>query len=95
MRTEHTSTAVRMAAAGVGVVAVPTHVVRGGIGEDCVLLSVDPAWKRALTVFSRVELVGAAAAFTELLRASAPYGTSTLSPVRPNADRDCRAEVVG
>ncbi|MEU3504528.1 LysR family transcriptional regulator [Streptomyces hundungensis] len=95
VRTEHTSTAVRMAAAGVGVVAVPTHVVRGGIGEDCVLLSVDPAWKRALTVFSRVELVGAAAAFTELLRASAPYGTSTLSPVRPNADRDCRAEVVG
>ncbi|MFD9823697.1 LysR family transcriptional regulator substrate-binding protein, partial [Streptomyces violascens] len=94
VRTEHTSTAVRMAAAGVGVVAVPTHVVRGGIGEDCVLLSVDPAWKRALTVFSRVELAGAAAAFTELLRRSAPYGTGNISPVRPNADRDCPAEVV-
>ncbi|MCT9093432.1 LysR family transcriptional regulator [Streptomyces sp. ASQP_92] len=95
VRTEHTSTAVRMAAAGVGVVAVPAHVVRGGVGEDCVLLSVEPAWKRALTVFSRVELVGAAAAFTELLRASAPYGTGGLSPVRPNADRGCPAEVVG
>ncbi|MFJ8312793.1 MULTISPECIES: LysR substrate-binding domain-containing protein [unclassified Streptomyces] len=94
VRTEHTSTAVRMAAAGVGVVAVPTHAVRGGIGEDCVLLSVDPEWRRALTVFSRVELTGAAAAFAELLRRSAPYGSSGLSPVRPNADRDRAAEVV-
>ncbi|MFF4188693.1 LysR substrate-binding domain-containing protein [Streptomyces sp. NPDC001691] len=94
VRTEHTSTAVRMAAAGVGVVAVPTHVVRGGIGEDCVLLRVEPSWKRPLTVFSRVELVGAAASFTELLRGSAPYGRREPSPVRPNADRGCPAEVV-
>ncbi|MFE9115974.1 LysR family transcriptional regulator [Streptomyces sp. NPDC007172] len=94
VRTEHTSTAVRMAAAGVGVVAVPTHAVRGGIGEDCVLLPVDSSWRRALTVFSRVELAGAAAAFTELLRRSAPYGSRGLSPVRPNADRDGPVEVV-
>ncbi|MFD7540032.1 LysR family transcriptional regulator [Streptomyces sp. NPDC059819] len=94
VRTEHTSTAVRMAAAGVGVVAVPTHAVRGGIGEDCVLLPVDSSWRRPLTVFSRVELAGAAAAFTELLRRAAPYGRRGLSPVRPNADRDGPAEVV-
>ncbi|MFD9484837.1 LysR substrate-binding domain-containing protein [Streptomyces sp. NPDC059991] len=94
LRTEHTSTAVRMAAAGVGVVAAPSHVVRGGIGEDCVVLPVDPPWKRALAVFSRVELTGAAAAFAELLRRSAPYGGKGVSPVRPNADRDCEAPVV-
>lgn len=95
LRTEHTSTAVRMAAAGVGVVAAPSHVVRGGIGEDCVVLPVDPPWKRALAVFARVELTGAAAAFAELLRRSAPYGGEGVSPVRPNADRDCEASVVG
>ncbi|MEU3375399.1 LysR family transcriptional regulator [Streptomyces sp. NPDC006711] len=93
-RTEHTSTAVRMAAAGVGVVAVPTHVVRGGIGQDCVLLTVEPAWKRALTVFSRVELAGAAAAFTDLLRASASCGAGGLSPAGPNTGRPCDAEAV-
>ncbi len=43
LRTEHTSTAVRMAAAGVGVVMAPAHMVRGAVGEDCVLLSLDPS----------------------------------------------------
>lgn len=81
LRTEHTSTAVRMAAAGVGIVAAPSHVVRGGIGEDCVVLPVDPPWSRALAVFSRVELTGAAAAFTGLLRGSAPYGGKDVAPV--------------
>ncbi|MFG3282327.1 LysR substrate-binding domain-containing protein [Streptomyces sp. NPDC048111] len=95
VRTEHTSTAVRMAAAGVGVVAVPTHAVRGGIGEDCVLLSVDASWKRPLTVFSRVELAGAAAAFTELLRGSAPYGTAAPAPDEPTGGYDRRAPSPG
>ncbi|MFC8533240.1 LysR substrate-binding domain-containing protein [Streptomyces sp. NPDC057249] len=67
VRTEHTSTAVRMAAAGVGVATAPAHVVRGAVGEDCALLTVDPAWRRELAVFSRVPLTGAAAAFTDLL----------------------------
>ncbi|MFC8429006.1 LysR substrate-binding domain-containing protein [Streptomyces sp. NPDC057253] len=65
--TEHTSTAVRMAAAGVGVCAAPSHIVRSAVGEDCVVLSHDPAWKRPMTVFARVPLTGAAEAFTDLL----------------------------
>ncbi|MEV0091450.1 LysR family transcriptional regulator [Streptomyces sp. NPDC050738] len=80
VRTEHTSTAVRMAAAGVGIVCAPLHVVRGAIGEDCVALPLDPGWRRALAVFSRVELTGAAAAFAEMLRDSQP------SPVRTHDD---------
>lgn len=74
VRTEHTSTAVRMAAAGVGIATAPAHVVRGAVGEDCAVLTVDPPWSRPLAVFSRVELTGAAAAFTELLAASRPPG---------------------
>ncbi|MEV3854850.1 LysR substrate-binding domain-containing protein [Streptomyces sp. NPDC050095] len=81
--TEHTSTAVRMAAAGVGVCAAPAHIVTGAVGEDCVVLSVEPPWRRSPTVLSRVERVGAAAAFVELLRRSGPYGASPSSPVRP------------
>ncbi|MEU9299615.1 LysR family transcriptional regulator [Streptomyces sp. NPDC048269] len=67
LRTEHTSTAVRMAAAGVGIVMAPAHMVRGAVGEDCVLLSLDPPWHRPLAVFSRVPLTGAAAAFADLV----------------------------
>ncbi|MGQ4487993.1 LysR substrate-binding domain-containing protein [Streptomyces sp. SAS_281] len=77
VRTEHTSTAVRMAAAGVGVATAPAHVVRGAVGEDCALLTVDPAWRRELAAFSRVPLTGAAAAFTDLLAASWPPGPRT------------------
>ncbi|KIF70974.1 LysR family transcriptional regulator [Streptomyces sp. AcH 505] len=65
--TEHSSTAVRMAAAGVGIATAPSHVVRGAVGEDCVILQVDPEWRRPVTAFSRVELTGAAAAFVDLL----------------------------
>ncbi|WP_093798444.1 LysR family transcriptional regulator [Streptomyces sp. Wb2n-11] len=82
VRTEHTSTAVRMAAAGVGVATAPSHVVRGAVGEDCVVLPADPPWRRALTVFSRVELTGAAAAFAGLLCASWPYGKPLAPPGR-------------
>lgn len=66
MRTEHTSTAVRMAAAGVGIVVAPAHMVRGAVGEDCALLSLEPSWHRPLALFSRVPLTGAAAAFAQL-----------------------------
>ncbi|MER7170315.1 LysR family transcriptional regulator [Streptomyces mesophilus] len=61
--TEHTSTAVRMAAAGVGIAAAPAHVVRGAVGEDCAVLSVEPAWRRELTVFTRSEPAGVLGAF--------------------------------
>ncbi|MFF5016307.1 LysR family transcriptional regulator [Streptomyces sp. NPDC001165] len=70
--TEHTSTAVRMAAAGVGVCVAPAYVVRGAVGEDCVVLTPDPAWKRALTVYARVPPTGAAEAFVDLLRTTWP-----------------------
>ncbi|WP_256987907.1 LysR family transcriptional regulator, partial [Streptomyces sp. BR123] len=69
LRTEHTSTAVRMAAAGTGVVMAPAHTARGALGEDCALLSFDPPWHRPLAVFSRVPLTGAAEAFAGLLAA--------------------------
>ncbi|MFC0599093.1 LysR family transcriptional regulator [Streptomyces palmae] len=65
VRTEHSSTAVRMAAVGAGIVASPTHVAAG---VDCATVPLDPPWRRELTAFSRVELTGAAAAFVELLR---------------------------
>jgi len=70
--TEHTSTAVRMAAAGVGVCVAPSHIVRGAVGEDCAVLSHDPPWSRGMTVFARVPPAGAAEAFVDLLRAAWP-----------------------
>lgn len=70
--TEHTSTAVRMAAAGVGVCLAPSHIVRGAVGEDCAVLSHAPSWTRETTVFARVPPTGAAEAFVELLRATWP-----------------------
>ncbi|WND17456.1 LysR family transcriptional regulator [Streptomyces violaceus] len=86
--TEHSSTAVRMAAAGVGVCAVPSHLVRDAVGEDCAVLSHDPPWKRTLTVFSRVAPTGAAAAFIDLLRSAWPYpGVASAAPLR--AYEDC------
>ncbi len=86
--TEHSSTAVRMAAAGVGVCAVPSHLVRDAVGEDCAVLSHDPPWKRTLTVFARVAPTGAAAAFIDLLRSAWPYpGVAPAAPLR--AYEDC------
>ncbi|MGW1406583.1 LysR family transcriptional regulator [Streptomyces sp. NPDC002403] len=84
VRTEHTSTAVRMAAAGVGVATAPAHVVRGAVGEDCAVLAVEPPWRRRLAVFSRVELTGAAAAFTDLLGASWPLRPRTPADRAPD-----------
>ncbi|MEV5319502.1 LysR family transcriptional regulator [Streptomyces sp. NPDC052687] len=77
--TEHSSTAVRMAAAGAGVCAVPSHVVRGAVGEDCVVLSHEPPWKRPLSLFSRVPPTGVTETFTDLLRARLP----AEAPVTP------------
>ncbi|MFI1971442.1 LysR family transcriptional regulator [Streptomyces cinnamoneus] len=75
LETEHSSTAVRMAAAGVGIVAAPTHLARTTQGT--VAVRVEPAWQREQTAFSRVELAGAAAAFVRLceqLAFGAPAG---------------------
>ncbi|AJT63675.1 hypothetical protein T261_1990 [Streptomyces lydicus] len=65
VRTQHSSTAVRMAAAGVGVLLTAAHELTG---LDCAQVPTDPPWRRDITVFSRVELTGAAAEFTQLLR---------------------------
>ncbi|MEU5391076.1 LysR family transcriptional regulator [Streptomyces tibetensis] len=76
--TEHTSTAVRMAAAGVGVCAAPAHLAREAVGEGCVVLTPDPAWRRTLTVFSRLPPTGAAERFVDLLRTSWPRPRAPL-----------------
>ncbi|MFH8633948.1 LysR family transcriptional regulator [Streptomyces lydicus] len=65
VRTQHSSTAVRMASAGVGVLLTAAHELTG---LDCAAVPTDPPWRRDITVFSRLELTGAAAEFTELLR---------------------------
>ncbi|MFE1884073.1 LysR family transcriptional regulator [Streptomyces diastatochromogenes] len=91
--TEHTSTAVRMAAAGVGVCVAPAHVVRGAVGEDCVVLTPDPAWKRALTIYARVPPTGAAEAFVDLLRATWP--SLGAAAVREYEECDLPAARVG
>lgn len=82
--TEHTSTAVRMAAAGVGVCTAPSHIVGGAVGEDCVVLSPDPPWARALTVFARVPPTGAAEAFVDLLRETWPLPGAPAAPTGPH-----------
>ncbi|WDV55267.1 LysR family transcriptional regulator [Streptomyces coeruleorubidus] len=86
--TEHSSTAVRMAAAGVGVCAVPSHLVRDAVGDGCVVLTPDPAWKRTLTVFSRLPPTGAAEAFVNLLQSAWPH--QRVAPAAPlRAYEDC------
>jgi DNA-binding transcriptional LysR family regulator len=65
VHTEHTSTAVRMAAAGVGVVAVPSYAAAPGSAT----VRLDPPWRRGLFVFARAPLTGAGAAFAEMLAA--------------------------
>lgn len=78
VRTEHTSTAVRMAAAGVGVVAVPSYAAPPGAAS----VRLDPPWRRGLFVIARVPLGGAGADFTELLAAH-PY--EPYAPSEPSA----------
>ncbi|WP_310723259.1 LysR family transcriptional regulator [Streptomyces sp. N2A] len=72
VRTQHTSTAVRMASAGVGVLLTAAHELTG---LDCASVPTDPPWRRDITVFSRVQLTGAAAEFTEILRTTGPAAT--------------------
>ncbi|MEU5585449.1 LysR family transcriptional regulator [Streptomyces chrestomyceticus] len=64
VRTQHTSTAVRMAAAGVGVLITAAHELTG---LDCTAVPTDPPWRREITAFSRVPPTGAAARFVTLL----------------------------
>lgn len=85
--TEHTSTAVRMAAAGVGVCTAPSYIVRGAVGEDCVVLTPDPPWKRDLAVFSRVPPLGVAEAFVDLVSATWPARPAPAPPGRPDGAR--------
>ncbi|MFD7504809.1 LysR family transcriptional regulator [Streptomyces sp. NPDC059850] len=62
--TEHSSTAVAMAAAGLGILIAPAHAAAR---HTCATIPLDPPWRRELTAFSRVPLTGATAAFTTLL----------------------------
>ncbi|MFD4000458.1 hypothetical protein [Streptomyces rubiginosohelvolus] len=58
------------------------------------MLGVDPPWLRALGVFSRVALTGAAAAFTQLLGALPTAGIRPVRPGEPSPERpyaDCGA----
>ncbi|WP_058042363.1 LysR family transcriptional regulator [Streptomyces roseifaciens] len=71
--TEHSSTAVRMAVSGLGLVAAPVHMARDVPGA--VTVPVDPRWRREQTAFARVELTGTTAAFVELCRELAFPGT--------------------
>ncbi|WP_312018472.1 LysR family transcriptional regulator [Streptomyces sp. I05A-00742] len=66
MEVQHASTAVRMAVAGVGILACSADVARATVGA--VTVPVDPAWRREHTAFSRVELTGAAVRFVEMCR---------------------------
>ncbi|NJQ01047.1 LysR family transcriptional regulator [Streptomyces sp. PLAI1-29] len=87
VRTRHTSAAVRMAAAGAGIAVAPTHAVTTG---GCALVRLEPHWRRAVTVFSRVELAGAAALFAELVAECGVPGPET-SPAGPAAAPPARS----
>jgi DNA-binding transcriptional LysR family regulator len=76
VRTEHTSTAVRMAAAGAGIATVPSYAVTAG----CETVRLDPAWRRGLFLYARVPLAGACAAFAELVATSPPSGLGGGTP---------------
>ncbi|WKX73105.1 LysR family transcriptional regulator [Streptomyces sp. XD-27] len=90
VRTQHTSTAVRIAAAGGGIVAAPAHIAAG---VECATVRVDPPWCRELTAFSRVELSGAAAAFVDGLPrlAEQPRAVGTNPSARPAPSDVCNA----
>ncbi|WP_260218195.1 LysR family transcriptional regulator [Streptomyces gossypii] len=69
--TGHTTTAARMAAAGAGVVPVPSCIA-GLVAPPRQLLRMDPPWCRPLSVVSRAQPMGAAAEFVDLLRQAQP-----------------------
>ncbi|MEU8826609.1 LysR family transcriptional regulator [Streptomyces sp. NPDC048636] len=76
VHTEHSSTAVRMASAGAGIVITPAHVAAG---HGCAVVTLDPPWSREVVAFSRVALTGAAAAFVDLLGRTARLGRTEAS----------------
>ncbi|MFG1808512.1 LysR substrate-binding domain-containing protein [Streptomyces sp. NPDC049040] len=63
VRTEHTTTAVSMAAAGAGVAAVPSYALPPGTAS----VTLAPPWRRPLFAWSRTPLAGPAAALVDLL----------------------------
>jgi DNA-binding transcriptional LysR family regulator len=65
VRTEHTSTAVAMAAAGAGVAAVPSYAVPPWAAA----VSLTPPWRRPVHAWSRTTFAGAAAVFLPYLTA--------------------------
>ncbi|MGK5642154.1 LysR family transcriptional regulator [Streptomyces sp. URMC 126] len=66
MEVQHASTAVRLAVAGVGILACSVDVARAAVGA--VTVPVDPEWRREQTAYSRVDLTGAALRFVEMCR---------------------------
>lgn len=66
MEVQHASTAVRLAVAGVGILACSVEVARATAGA--VAVPVEPAWRQELTAYARVELTGAALRFVEACR---------------------------
>ncbi|QKV97520.1 LysR family transcriptional regulator [Streptomyces sp. NA02950] len=77
VHTEHSSTAVRMASAGAGIVVTPAHVAAG---HGATAVPLDPPWHRELAAFSRVSLTGAAAAFVTLLSRTARLDRTAAAP---------------
>lgn len=63
VRTEHTTTAVAMAAAGAGVAVVPSYAVPPGTPA----VPLAPPWRRPLYAWSRTAFAGPAAALVALL----------------------------
>ena len=79
MRTSQAEGAVRLAAAGLGVALVPDNIVVPGIETG--VLRLEPRLLREVAVYARVALSPTAAAFVDIVRASAlprPAGTQTI-----------------
>lgn len=68
VRTEHTSTAVAMAAAGAGIAAVPSYAVPDTVPTT----PLTPPWRRPLHTWSRTPFTGPAAALLPYLTAALP-----------------------
>ncbi|GAA2082817.1 LysR family transcriptional regulator [Streptomyces albiaxialis] len=66
LRTEHSTTAARMAAGGAGVSMVSAHLVPELVPAEQ-LLAVDPPWRRPMTAFCRSRTGGAADVFIRIL----------------------------
>ena len=79
VRTSQAEGAVRLAAAGLGVALVPDNIVVPGIETG--VLRLEPRLLREVAVYARVALSPTAAAFVDIVRASAlprPAGTQTI-----------------